>query len=161
MTKAEKIAKDGKAKSAKPTQSRARASVALIRQPHGGAINPPTPTVHKPGSSWSAIQREISDTLRTELAPKATKVMGEMLESPDDRVRIMAADKVWERAFGKAGEQALQIGNGGESYDVSLLTGDERLRLMQAMQIVTECKDLMRARSANRDGGTIEGNAAV
>src|ERR1700674_1933831 len=36
--------------------------------------------------------------------PEAARVMVELLKSDDDRVRLMAADKVYERAFGKPKE---------------------------------------------------------
>src|ERR1700674_4804218 len=36
--------------------------------------------------------------------PEAARVMVELLNSVDDRVRLMAADKVYERAFGKPKE---------------------------------------------------------
>jgi hypothetical protein len=37
----------------------------------------------------------------TKLTPKAVAVLGELLDSDDDRVRVMAANAILDRTFGK------------------------------------------------------------
>src|SRR5690242_4475522 len=63
----------------------------------------------KPGQSGNPGGRtvEYKECVRMakEASPRAMQRLIELMESPDERVAIMAADKIMERAWGKPKEQ--------------------------------------------------------
>jgi hypothetical protein len=91
------------------------------RRRHRGTLNL---IPYRPGQSGNpggrTKQYAEAQRICREASPEAARTMVELLKSDDDRVRLMAADKLLERAWGKARE-----------YDPAK-DGEEPLRRLQA-----------------------------
>jgi len=90
----------------------------------------------KPGQSGNPAGRaktppEVKEALQA-MTPRAIEVLGELLESDDDRVRIMAANSIMDRSLGKpvaalevSGPDGAPLTGRGTRFDWRRLSGEE------------------------------------
>jgi hypothetical protein len=104
-------------------------------EPQSAKTVPPALVAHafKPGESGNPGGRTASfaecQRLAREASPDAMRRLIELIRSSDERVALMAADKVLERAWGKPKEQ--DPAAGGRRY--SEMPADERRREVERL----------------------------
>ena len=101
-----------------------------VPQPHGGYLVPARPGDRiNPSGGHGGLYREAQRICR-EATPAASRAMVELLNDPDSRIRLMAADKIWERGFGKPRDYNPADDKGRMVLDASKLT-DHQLEVMR------------------------------
>jgi len=76
-----------------------------------------------------------------EASPEAARRLIELMHSEDERVALMAADKVFERAWGRPKEydaNAESTKNPPPPFDPSLYTTEELRRMQEVMLMIAE-----------------------
>jgi hypothetical protein len=85
-----------------------------------------------------------------EASPYATKRLIELMDDPDSRVALMAADEVLERAWGKPKEQDEQT-----TEEARLAGLTDAQRLAEAVDVIARAREALAL-----SGPTIEGEAS-
>src|ERR1700676_5463199 len=127
----------GGTRQANGTEDRARLSERPILVPrHGhGALRPfPKGVSGNPGGKGGQLRE--AQKLAREATPKAVKRLIDMLDSDDDRVVVIAANSLWEKAGGKVLENAPEL-EPEKRLDLSKLSLPE---LKFLLKIVRTCK---------------------
>ena len=102
-------------------------------KPHAGQLAPPW----KPGQSgnpggWAGPVREAQRIAR-ENSPAAMRKLVKMLEDPDSRVAVVAANSILDRAMGKP-KEAVTERDGGPPLDLSGLTAAELAQMRRLLE---------------------------
>ncbi len=130
--------------------ARARAPAALIPQPHGGAICAPWTSGTGAAARRSSVRaaRKESLGLLAAATPEATERLIALMRSDDERVATIAAQEIMNRVHGRIGEPPPEAADaGGESrFSPRLLSGEERVRLADALATIAELATLARQR---------------
>ena len=80
-----------------------------------------------------------------EASPDAARRLIELIQSEDERVALMAADKVFERAWGKAKDYDpdKEAPKRAPPFDPSLYTTDELRRMQEVMLMIAQRQGMM------------------
>lgn len=129
----------------------------LVPQPHGGALLRSGPAANR--SSIRAIRKR-GLALLAEGSEQAARVLVAALDSPDERVRVIAAQQIMDRVHGRPGErpQGDDQEEAGE-IDLSDLSHEE-LALLYKLARSGRLGRRLQA-PAVIEAGTIEGDATV
>ena len=101
----------------------------LIPQPHGGAL---VPRQYSPARTpWRGTKGQALELLRDGTIEAVTRLR-ELVRSPDDRVAMVAIDKVMLYLFGPPPPGGMDVTSGLGPIDLSALTADERGELTVA-----------------------------
>ena len=104
----------------------------LIPQKHGGALMPRHPGVTRaPHMPWRHTKREVVEALRSEAGPAVARLKL-LIQSPDDRVAMVAVDKLMTYIFGTPPPGGWTMTDDMGPIDLSALTADERGELTVA-----------------------------
>lgn len=104
--------------------------VRMVPQPHGGALRVGGNT----RSSWKAARKQALAMMR-EMTPMAVDKLRLLVNSPDDRVAVVAIKELLDRVYGKAGE-ALEAQEDAREIDLSHLTAEQRAQVAAALALV-------------------------
>ena len=108
----------------------------LIPQARGGALYPRIPGIkHAPAVPWGTVKKEALELLRTGTTDAIVRLQ-QLVSSPDDRVAMVAIDKVMLYLFGPPPPGGMDVTGGLGPIDLSALTGDERAELTLAYSTV-------------------------
>lgn len=109
----------------------------LIRQPHGGALYPPTPSRSGPTpASWSARKRHFVEKLRDASGDIADVIIAGARQTDDLRASLVAAELAVKLLFGPTSPGGLDVADGLGSINLSALTPAERDDLALSYQNV-------------------------
>ena len=80
-----------------------------------------------------------------EASPDAARRLIELIQSEDERVALMAADKVFERAWGKAKDYDpdKEAPKRAPPFDPSLYTTDQLRRMQEVMLMIAQRQGMM------------------
>jgi hypothetical protein len=107
------------------------------------------------GGLWREAQR-----ITREKSPEAARRLGELMNSTDERVALMAADKVLTWAWGKPPEYDGREDPPDVSIDTSILSPEERTMLLSVLRRGL-LKKVELAAKPGATSVTIEGHGAI
>jgi hypothetical protein len=84
----------------------------------------------KHGEYWEALK------ICRDASPEAARTMVELLGSDDDRVRLMAAREIYDRAWGKPKEYDPAAERERPQFDPTLLTPKELVEVEKALRLI-------------------------
>ena len=115
---------------AEPTERNKSRYRGLVPFPKGKSGNPGGRT-----KQFTQCQR-----LCREASPDAARRLIELIQSEDERVALMVADKVFERAWGKAKDYDpdKEAPKRAPPFDPSLYTTDELRRMQEVMLMIAQ-----------------------
>jgi hypothetical protein len=130
----------------------------LVPQPHGGALLRSGPAANR--SSIRAIRKR-GLALLAEGSEQAARVLVAALDSPDERVRVIAAQQIMDRVHGRPGERPQGDDDQEEAGEIDLSDlSHEELALLYKLARSGRLGRRLQA-PAVIEAGTIEGDATV